>query len=175
MSSTIVNHPLNPHRILVVKAKKPPQERHRVKEELQTLFVLPLFRDIMVRDKPLVNATRSRSRREMVRHYATARRNRVCRGPVCAYPVSGYAHIARFYEKHQPYFRVCLLKMLRSSNSTWRLVSCRGSWAGCSATMTIRRYPWGSAYRGRPLLRAIKRSYFYRLRRCMVAPAAKYP
>jgi type VI secretion system protein ImpL len=63
---TIVNHPLNPRRMLMPES---PQHKTEMKAEVKSLFVLPLFRELMVRGKELVKTTQKRSRREYVRHY----------------------------------------------------------------------------------------------------------
>lgn len=63
---TIAQHPLNPKKML---AAEPPQQSSSAKAEVQSLFVLPLFKEIMVRDKRLVKTTQKRGRQELVRHY----------------------------------------------------------------------------------------------------------
>ena len=63
---TIVNHPLNPRRMLAAEA---PAQKTEKKNAVQSLFVLPLFRELMVRGKELVTTTQKRTRREYLRHY----------------------------------------------------------------------------------------------------------
>lgn len=64
VGNTIVNHPLNPHR-----ASGDTTSSGSIKSRKQafSLFALPLFRSIMVRDRSLVKVTRKRSQKEMVR------------------------------------------------------------------------------------------------------------
>jgi type VI secretion system protein ImpL len=63
---TIANHPLNPRRMPALQES---QRKEGKKTEVISLFVLPLFREIMVRGKELVKTTQKRSRREYARHY----------------------------------------------------------------------------------------------------------
>src|SRR5659263_330737 len=68
VSATIINHPFNPDRAFGGNASRPsqvPRGQTVEKKELRSLFVLPLFRGIMVRDKPLAKATSGRSRQQL--------------------------------------------------------------------------------------------------------------
>jgi len=66
MSATIANHPLNPNS---VKTPLPSSASGSgVKKSLQSLFVLPLFRDIMVENKGLVKSTQKRTRSSVIRY-----------------------------------------------------------------------------------------------------------
>jgi type VI secretion system protein ImpL len=71
---TIANHPLNPRKMLAAQQAEGQQAQKNGtpvgrKSEITSIFVLPLFREIMVRDKSLVKTTQKRSRQETVRHY----------------------------------------------------------------------------------------------------------
>jgi type VI secretion system protein ImpL len=173
VSSTIVNHPLNPNRILGVSQKE--TERVGLKPELQSLFVLPLFREIMVRDKPLVTTTRRRSRRDMLRHYALLGGIGLAALLFSVYLISGYVCIARFYNEAEQVF-----KRLPSENAPLleqylALDVMQGIMGRLQGYDDHTPLSMGiGLYRGKPLLRAIKGSYFMRLRRCLIAPAVKY-
>ncbi|MGA2507178.1 MAG: type VI secretion system membrane subunit TssM [Chitinispirillaceae bacterium] len=173
VSSTIVNHPLNPHRILGASQKN--AEQTVSKPELQTLFVLPLFRDIMVRDKPLVKATRSRSRREMLQHYVLFGGIALAALLFSAYLISGYARIARFYEQASTVFSRMPSENAPLLEQYLALDIMQGIMGRLQRYDDHTPLSMGiGLYRGRPLLRAIKGSYFLRLKRCLIAPAVKY-
>jgi type VI secretion system protein ImpL len=175
ISSTIVNHPLNPNRILGVGRKAEFQEPDVQRQEMRSLFVLPLFRDIMVRDKPLVTSTARRSRRQMLRHYALAGGIGLAGLLSSIFLIAGYVHIARFYDQAGKVF-----SRLPSENAP--LLDQYMALDVMQEVMgRLQRYddhtPLSMGiglYRGTPLLRAIKGSYLSRLRRCVVAPAVKY-
>ena len=99
VSATIINHPLNPNRAFGNEAPYSPKtpEPASEKRELQSRFVLPLFRGIMVRDKPLVKATRGRSRRRMIRHGALSCGFWLAALLSAAFFIAGYRHINGFY------------------------------------------------------------------------------
>ncbi|MBD3422143.1 MAG: type VI secretion system membrane subunit TssM [Chitinivibrionales bacterium] len=65
---TIINHPLNPKKMLDKKDARDSQSDK--KNVVISMFVLPLFRKIMVRDTSLVKTTSKRSQLEFLRHYA---------------------------------------------------------------------------------------------------------
>jgi type VI secretion system protein ImpL len=175
ISSTIVNHPLNPNRILGFDMKTMGQQPSAQKQEMQSLFVLPLFREIMVRDKPLVTSTARRSRRQMLRHYALAGALGLAGLLFSVLQIAGYVHIARFYDQASSVF-----SRLPSENAP--LLEQYLALDVMQEVMgRLQRYddhtPLSMGiglYWGRPLLRAIKGSYFSRLRRCILVPAVKY-
>ncbi|MDD5674950.1 MAG: type VI secretion system membrane subunit TssM, partial [Chitinivibrionales bacterium] len=73
ISRTIANHPLNPKRDFFVPADAQKKEMGGAKKsEVQSLFVLPLFREIMVADKGMATATQKRGRAESIRWFAAA-------------------------------------------------------------------------------------------------------
>ncbi|MBN2188564.1 MAG: type VI secretion system membrane subunit TssM, partial [Chitinispirillaceae bacterium] len=175
ISSTIVNHPLNPNRILGAGRKAEEQQPPAQRQELQSLFVLPLFREIMVRDKPLVTSTAGRSRRQMLRHYALAGAIGLAAVIFSILQITGYVRIARFYDQASTVF-----SRLPSENAP--LLEQYLALDVMQEVMgRLQRYDDNTPlsmgiglYRGGPLLRAIKGSYFSRLRRCILAPAFKY-
>jgi type VI secretion system protein ImpL len=175
VSATIVNHPLNPNRILGVDRMDDGRQPPAQKQEQQSLFVLPLFREIMVRDKPLVTPTAGRSRRQMLRHYALAGCIGLAALLFSFFQIAGYIRIASFYDQASAVFA-----RLPSENAP--LIEQYLALDAMQGVMErLQRYdddvPLSMGvglYRGRPLLRAIKGSYLARLRRCIVAPAVKY-
>jgi len=175
ISSTIVNHPLNPNRILGIDRKVVEQGSSAPKNDLQSLFVLPLFRDIMMRDKPLVTSTARRSRRQMLQHYALAGGIGLAGLLLSIFLIAGYVRIAGFYAQASTVF-----SRLPSENAP--LLEQYLALGVMQEVMgRLQRYDDNTPlsmgiglYRGKPLLRAIKGSYISRLRRCIVMPAVKY-
>jgi len=66
ISNTIVNHPLNPHRAPTSVHKK--DDTSQVRKNYKSLFVLPLFGQIMLKDMALVTVTQSRTRQSLLRY-----------------------------------------------------------------------------------------------------------
>jgi type VI secretion system protein ImpL len=175
ISSTIVNHPLNPNRILGIDRKDAVPGPSAPKNDLQSLFVLPLFRDIMMRDKPLVTSTAGRSRRQMIRHYALAGGIGLAGLLLSIFLIAGYVRIAGFYNQASAVFS-------RLPSESAPLIEQYLALGVMQEVMgKLQRYddhtPLSMGlglYRGKQLLRAIKGSYISRLRRCIVIPAVKY-
>ncbi len=70
VGQTIVNHPLNPNKSLPRSQKDATPRQSTKGPTVSSVFTLPLFSKIMVRDKVLVKTTQARSRSELIRHYA---------------------------------------------------------------------------------------------------------
>ena len=177
VSATITNHPLNPQRAMnqARASASPSAAGGSNRKELQALFVLPLFREIMVSDKPLVKATRGRTRRDRIRSFVFAGIFAAAALLASAYFASGYLRIAAFYNEAStvlaglPSESASLLEQYKALDVMQEVMG------------KLQRYddrtPLSMGmglYRGRPLLDALKNSYFFRIRRCMIAPAVKY-
>jgi type VI secretion system protein ImpL len=174
IGSTIANHPLNPNRILGVDRKAVRQEP-APKQELQSLFVLPLFRGIMARDKPLVTATGRRSRRQMARRYALVGGIGLAGLLFSVFLIAGYVRIARFYDQAAAVFSRLPSENAPLLDQYLALDVMQGVMAQLQRYDDHTPLSMGiGLYRGRQLLRAIKGSYVSRLRRCIVAPAVKF-
>ncbi|MBN1759093.1 MAG: type VI secretion system membrane subunit TssM [Chitinispirillaceae bacterium] len=177
MSMTLINHPLNPNRAFAPAAKKPPTSvGGSSKKTVRSAFVLPLFREIMVKDKTLVTSTQKRTRREMIRHYTII-------GSIvgAALLLSGlvghtYLRTARFMNevsatlKRLPTEDAPLMEQYKALDIVHSLMEKlqRYEDRGTPLTMGV------GFYRGKTVLQELKKSYFYRLRRFMVVPAVKY-
>lgn len=66
-SQTIINHPLNPDREFI--STETHQTHSDTDNTVDSAFVLPLFREIMVKDKSLVRVTQKGFRRRVFNHY----------------------------------------------------------------------------------------------------------
>ncbi|MFW6221630.1 MAG: type VI secretion system membrane subunit TssM, partial [Fibrobacterota bacterium] len=69
IGDTIANHPLNPNR---KNAHHNAGSTFGKSKKMRAFFVAPLFSKIMVSSGSMVKHTQKRSRKEMIRHYATA-------------------------------------------------------------------------------------------------------
>ena len=176
MSQTLINHPLNPNRALTPAAQQASKTVGSKKSTVRSAFVLPLFREIMVKDKALVKTTQKRTRREMIRHYSiigiillvalllsggvyqTHRKTTKFMSDVAATLKKMPAEDAPLMEQYKALDIVhSLMKRLQTYEDK-----------GTPLTMGI------GFYRGKAVLDELKKSYFYRLRRFMVVPAVKY-
>lgn len=176
VSATIANHPLNPQRAMGI-SRPAPRSHHETpeKSELQAHFVLPLFREIMVQDKPLVKATRGRTRRQRIRYVSILAGFGLIALLFVGYLFSAYSKIAGFYRD-----AAAVLARLPAENAP--LIEQYKALGVMQHVMgNLQRYddrvPLSMGigmYRGRPLLEALKRSYFFRVRRCMIAPAVTF-
>ncbi|MBN1128984.1 MAG: type VI secretion system membrane subunit TssM [Chitinispirillaceae bacterium] len=176
VSATITNHPLNPQRAMgVARAAAPASGGGTGKKEVQSHFVLPLFREIMVRDKPLVKATRGRTRRERIRYFSIVGALAVVALLFTGYLATSYVKIANFYGEAS-----AVLEKLPSEGA-----SLFDQYKALDVMQDVMkklqkyddRVPLSMGiglYRGKPLLENLKKSFFFRVRRCMIAPAVKY-
>ena len=175
IGATIVNHPFNPHRALGGGGAPKNAPAGAAKREIKSLFVLPLFREIMAHDRPLVKATQIRSRQTMIRRAALLGGIGLAGLALIAYLVSGYLHIEKFYRQVESSLSTLPPEDAPIFDQYLALDEMHG------AMGKLQRYddhvPLSMGiglYRGKPLLQALKRSYFLRLRRCMIAPAVKF-
>jgi type VI secretion system protein ImpL len=177
VSATITNHPLNPQRAMnqARAAASPSAGGGGDRKELQALFVLPLFREIMVSDKPLVKATRGRTRRGRIRSFTFAGVFALIALAISAYFTFAYLRIAAFYGEAS----TVLARMPSEGASLLEQYKALDVMQGVMGK--LQRYDDRTPltmgiglYRGKPLLDALKKSYFFRIRRCMIAPAVKY-
>jgi type VI secretion system protein ImpL len=173
VSATIVNHPFNPHRAAVDGTSR--REQPVVKKELRSIFVLPIFRGIMVSDKPLVKATRGRSRQQAIRHWSLIGVMALGALFFAAYLLHAYRRVNEFYAE-----TALLLSSLPPENAPlMEQYSALNVMQGVMEKLQKygTRVPLGMGiglYRGDKLLSSLKSGYCNRLRRCMVMPAVKY-
>ena len=71
------------------------QPKAAAASEVKSLFVLPLFRELMVRGKELVTATQKRTRRQFLRHYLITAGIAASCVPHCRSHGFGTLHLAR--------------------------------------------------------------------------------
>ena len=176
MSSTVVNHPLNPNRAFIPAAQQQPKIVGQKKNVVRSAFVLPLFKEIMVKDKVLVTSTQKRTRREMVRHYSII-------GILIAVGLLLSGMIYQTHRKTAAFMQgveqtlaklppedAPLMEQYRALDVVHSLMSRLQKYQdkGTPLTMGI------GFYRGNAVLDELKKSYFYRLRRFMIVPAVKY-
>lgn len=176
VGSTIVNHPLNPNRVLkpqTTLALKTPGEKTKT---VRSSFVLPLFREIMVKDKSLVKSTQKRTRREMIRHYAILGGIVFVSLLVGLYFFNGYRTTTSFMEQVSSTLQKLPAESapLMEQYTALDIVH--------SLMIKLQRYEDHGTplrmgigfYKGDKVLAELKQSYFYRVRRFMVVPAVKY-
>lgn len=176
MSSTVVNHPLNPNRAFNPAAQQQPKMVGEKKSTVRSAFVLPLFKEIMVKDKTLVKSTQKRTRREWIRHYSMI-------GIFLAVGLLLAGGITQTHRKTHSFMSTVeatlqqlppenapLMEQYRALDIVHSLMSKLQKYEdkGTPLTMGI------GFYRGGAVLDELKKSYFYRLRRFMVVPAVKY-
>lgn len=181
MSQTIANHPLNPNRILSAKntvvpgssAASPSQTGQ--KSIVQSVFVLPLFREIMVKDKSLVKTTQKRSRQELLRYYAIVSGIVLVMLGVCGYLYNGYSKSTKVIQNVQD--RIAILPKENASLME--------QYAGLEMLRTTllplqkydKRVPLSFGigfYKGEKVYDQVKQLYFKRLQRFVIVPSVKY-
>lgn len=177
MSMTIANHPLNPNRAFSPAAAKRPAETAGAKRKVvKSAFVLPLFREIMVRDKALVKSTLRRTRREMVRHYTVTGAVFALAALLCLASFYAYRKNDAFVREigstlgTMPPQNAPLMDQYRALDVIHSLMMKLQKYQdkGTPVTMGIKLYHGGE------ILAELKQIYFNRLRRFMVVPAVKY-
>ncbi|MBN1578152.1 MAG: type VI secretion system membrane subunit TssM [Chitinispirillaceae bacterium] len=176
MSMTVINHPLNPNRAFAPAAKQQPKTVGAKKSVVRSAFVLPLFREIMVKDKSLVQSTQKRTRREMIRHYSIIGIILAAGLLVTGYVTQTHRKTMKFMQEVEatlqriPAENAPLMEQYKALEIVHSLMTRLQKYEdrGTPFTMGI------GFYRGKTVLEELKKSYFYRLRRFMVVPAVKY-
>jgi type VI secretion system protein ImpL len=176
MSQTLINHPLNPNRSFTPASTPQQPKVLGRKSTVRSAFVLPLFREIMVKDKSLVQSTQKRTRREMARHYSIIGIIFLVSLLLTLYVTQTHRRTAKFMQevsatlKRIPAEDAPLMEQYKALDIVHSLMTRLQQYQdkGTPLTMGI------GFYRGNVVLDELKKSYFYRLRRFMVVPAVKY-
>lgn len=172
MSATVANHPLNPKKMLAPSGGR----NLTSKSETRSLFVLPLFREIMVSDKSLVQTTQKRTRKSLVRHYLLSGTMLATAGLVVGLMSLSYTRSKQPLEKVSR----SVGKLQESASSLeehyYQLETLRKNVALLQgrrekAPVTERAFGF---YKGDEVLDQIKHDYFVRLKRAILVPAVKY-
>ncbi len=176
---TIANHPLNPRKMLAAQQGTDAQRAGQVgkKADITSLFVLPLFREIMVRDKSLVKTTQKRTRQETVRHYLITAAIGVAAIGIIGFVASGLLGSLGLFNEIQT----------QLSQAPKDQIGLYDQYAGLDvlgkAVYRLQRYedrgaPFSTAfsglYRGGSVLSELRSQYFTKLRNLVVIPSVKY-
>jgi type VI secretion system protein ImpL len=172
---TIAAHPLNPKKMLAPAHEEPKAEPK--KAEVQSLFVLPLFREIMVRDKRLVKTTQKRGRRELIRHYALAAGIALAALVISVLMLSGlskasalYASIGSDLSGVRP-SETSLLEAYQGLDVVGKTAARLQKFEDHGAPIAISAFGF---YQGGKILGELNKLYFELIRRLIVSPAVKY-
>jgi type VI secretion system protein ImpL len=171
---TIASHPLNPRRMALLQDKQGASEK---KSQISSLFVLPLFREIMVRDKTLVKSTQKRTRQQAVRHYLIT-----AAVALCCLGAAGLMYLGRTESQSQ--FDAIRTDLSAVPADQSQLL---GQYAGLDVLgRTIARLQWyedhGAPfftkvfgfYKGGAALSELRTVYFGKLNNLFIVPAVKY-
>jgi len=173
---TIAAHPLNPKKML----HQEPQPRGtgtEKKAEIQSLFVLPLFREIMVRGKELVKNTQKRSRKELIRHYGITAALVIAALCVSLYLYTGLRGASALYgsvDSELAKTRVgqpSLLDQYKELEIVGANAARLQRYEDRGAPLSMRLFGF---YKGKHVLGELNKLYFDAMRRLIVAPAVKY-
>ena len=177
ISSTIVNHPLNPNKAFGTHSRRNEEQKRSALKEVKSVFVLPLFREIMVKNKSLVKATQKRTRKQMVRHYSIIAALTVLVLVVCAYMFSAYKNTKTFLHEavqisleQLPAEDAPLIEQYKAMDVVRSQIVRLQKYDDHGAPLSMRL----GFYKGKKILLELKKSYFYRIRRFMVVPAVRY-
>ncbi len=174
---TIASHPLNPKQMLSMQPRAAQPAAAAKKAEVHSVFVLPLFREIMVRGKGLVKATQKRSRKELVKHYAVTAAILLAAACILAFVYSGQRSARAFNDSIKSELSALrpadatLLDQYRELDVVGRNVSRLQRNQDKGAPLAMRLFGF---YRGRELLDELNKLYFDAMRRLIVVPAVKY-
>ena len=175
VSMTIAAHPLNPKKMLAPAHEEPAAAPK--KAETQSLFVLPLFREIMVRDKRLVKTTQKRGRRELVRHYSFAAAMVAAALILGLFMLSGlgeasalYGSLASDLSGVRP-SETSLLEAYQGLSVVGKTVERLQKFEDKGAPIAVSAFGF---YQGGRILGELNKLYFELMRRLIVAPAVKY-
>lgn len=180
LSQTIFNHPLNPNRAL---NKRSVSEKSGIlrspsssKNTGKSVFVLPLFREIMVLDKTLVKSTQKRTRRELLQHYTVVFSILLVASLVGLLFWYVQNNASRFHKEI-----TTILNQLPSEQAPL-MEQYQALEMVNSAIVKLQHYEEKGVpltmgmgfYKGKPMIDTLKKSYIYRVRRFIVTPSVKY-
>jgi type VI secretion system protein ImpL len=169
---TIANHPLNPRKMLAQQAPKGDG-----RPVVTSLFVLPLFREIMVRGKEFVKTTQKRTRREYVRHYLVTAAFAAAACGVLGLMVSGMQTSLKLFQTIQsdlstiPADNGAILNQYAGLDVAGRTIARLQGYEDRGAPFLTGLFGF---YRGRAALDELKTLYFSKINRLLVVPAVKY-
>jgi type VI secretion system protein ImpL len=173
---TITSHPLNPNKMRDQQPKAQVAAPEK-KAEIKSLFVLPLFREIMVRGKELVKNTQKRSRKELVRHYCVIAAIVAAALLIGAFMLSGrggasalYSSVASELSKARAP-EPSLLDQYRELEIVGANVARLQRLEDRGAPLFMRLFGF---YKGKHVLGELNKLYFDAMRRLIVAPAVKF-
>ena len=171
---TIVNHPLNPRRMLAPEA---PQQKAEKKNEVHSVFVLPLFRELMVRGKELVTTTQKRNRREYVRHYLITAAVAAAACIVAGLMVWGQNTSRELLQTVKTDLSAVpagdggILSQYASLDAAGKAVARLQQYEDHGAPVLSSLFGF---YRGRDALDRLKTAYFAKINNLLVVPSVKY-
>jgi len=177
---TIANHPLNPRKMLAAQHGTDAERAGQVakKAEITSLFVLPLFREIMVRDKSLVKSTQKRTRQETVRHYLITAAILLAAIGIVGFVASGLMSSLGLFKEIQAQLTLSPTDRQGGLYEQYAALDVLGK-----AVSRLQRYedkgaPFTTAmsglYRGGAVLAELRAQYFAKLRDLVVVPSVKY-
>jgi type VI secretion system protein ImpL len=177
VGQTIANHPLNPRKMLAQLAEVQSQKSGGKKSEVTSLFVLPLFREIMVRDKSLVTTTQKRSRRETARHYILTAAILCASLGIAGFLAAGLGSSLSLFSDIKsrlagaPSEQNALLDQYAGLDVIGKTVSRlqQNEDHGAPLTAGLSGY-----YRGREVLSELQKQYFAKIQSLVVGPSVKY-
>ena len=169
---TVASHPLNPRRMLAPQAQK--GEKIPV---VTSLFVLPLFRELMVRGKEFVKTTQKRTRRQYVRHYLVTAAIALAAFGVLGLMLAGMQTSLALFEtlrsdmSMMPADNGTLLNQYASLDAVGKSIARLQGYEDRGAPLFTGLFGF---YRGRAALEQLKNVYFSKINRLLVVPAVKY-
>jgi len=173
---TIAAHPLNPKKMRD-PAARPTEAAPAKKAESQSYFVLPLFREIMVRGKELVQNTQKRTRKELLRHYVITAAVAVVVLCLGLYIASGSRGASALYDSVNAELsktrvdRPALLDQYQELEVVGANVARLQRLEDRGAPLSMGLFGF---YKGKYVLGELNKLYFDAMRRLIVAPAVKY-
>jgi type VI secretion system protein ImpL len=176
MGMTIAQHPLNPKKMLAAQSQPQPRSSSP-KNEVQSLFVLPLFREIMVRDKRLVKTTQKRGRQELIRHYCITSAMALVAIVLCALMYSGLNKATALNESIASDLsgvrlsETSLFDAYHGLDIVGKTVARLQKFEDKGAPLAISAFGY---YQGGRTLGELNKLYFDLIRRLIVSPAVKY-
>ncbi len=175
VGQTIASHPLNPRRMLSPEALQP---KAAATSEVKSLFVLPLFRELMVRGKELVTATQKRTRRQFLRHYLITAGIAAAACLIVGLMVSGLFTSRELLESVQadlsaapPSAEGGPLGQFASLDAEGKAVARLQGYEDRGAPVLAWAFGF---YRGREALDRLRVAYFAKINSLIVSPAVKY-
>jgi type VI secretion system protein ImpL len=170
--ATIAGHFLNPHKLNINQPQKTSDST-----QITSMFVLPLFNEIMVKGKELVKTTQKRTRREYARNIIITLSVLIFTCVILLFMVKGMQQSITLFKlvkteiSNMPDNNISLIDQYNTLEVIGKNISMLQKYEDKGAPFLMRIFGF---YKGSAILEDLRKLYFNKVARLIVTPASKY-